>query len=1115
MKRLSLILLLLVLSIGGLSAQTVGKVVSGTIIAGDDNSPIAGATIRAKNTKGKGTISDINGKFRLLLPDNEDAVIVSFVGYASREITAGKELRIVLKPEAEALKEVMVVAYGTATKQQFTGSAVTVSGDKLKLKSMNVTKALEGEVPGVQVISTSGQPGTSAQIVVRGIGSTNSFTSPLYVVDGVPYGNSMNGIDPADIQSISVLKDASATALYGSRAANGVVLISTKRGADGAIRVNAEVKYGINKRTLPLHDVITSPEEYMELSYQALSNKYNYLKTTRPKGLENATINELLFTPGIGIIPEYNIWTVPENQALIDPQTGKFNPNAKRIYTPENWADHVFRTGKRTEANVNMSGGNTKLSFFTSLGFLSDEGYYINSGFNRFNLRNNLTANVTDNFRNTFNVAYSRTEMDNPGQENNTNNGFAFVGNMPPIYPVFRHRLVKDKDGEAGSIIMDTKLPGRPVYDYGEYKSGSRGFFGLINPAGSVQLDQQNTVTNNVSSNYTGELSFLDHFKFSVNAGYQVNGTERNILANPYYGDSKGTGSLERNHWGSTNLTFNQILSWQNKFGLHNWDAFVAHESYSYKYREDYVRKSGSVQGNVPQLSDFVKMEEIDGYDFGYNLESYFGQLRYDYNNRYFISASLRTDGSSRFADGHRWGVFGSLGAAWMVSNEEFMKSQNVFDMLKLKASWGRIGNQDIDMGFGDVPNYFTYLDFYKMSNVNDKPIFTFNNKGNPNLTWEVSNSYNIGLESRLWDALTLNIDWFSRTVSQMLFRKDVNPSVGYVATPVNDGKLRNTGVEVDLRWDIYKKSDWNIAARLNMAHYSNVIVQMPKAPTGAEKAFQVKGSYGWARGHSLYDHYGYTYKGVDPTNGKPLFKAYRKPELLPDGSTKKDKAGNIVYSYLADYEDFVSNKKGNISEYEETTVNRTADAVKEYTGHTALPTLTGGFGFDIGYKGLTLNTSFAFGLGGYAYDYTYANLMNSDEVGKHNYHVDIRKAWKPVAEGQKPAVTDVPMLSSGVIPYTSAKDTSNRFLTSRSYLTISNVRLSYQLPQSVTSKLNLKNLGFYISGDNLYSFTARRGFFSGTTLSGGSDHIEGTSVRPTQRYLPVATFTAGIQVGI
>ena len=1094
MKRISLLLLCLLIGIGWASAQTAGKVVSGTVIAGDDNSPIAGATVRAKDTPGKGTLTDIDGKFRLIVPGNEKVIIISFVGYKSREVEAKRNLRVVLQPSTEALEEVLVVAYGKTTKQAFTGSAATISGEKLQLKSQDVTKALEGEIPGVQVINRSGQPGLSADIIVRGIGSVNSDTSPLYVVDGVPYGNSMSGIDPADIASLSVLKDASATALYGARAANGVVLITTRGGREGKTRVEAEVKYGINMRTIPLHDVITSPEEYLEMAYQSVKNKYDPkvggVSLVNKKGqpiYKNGFVDEL-FDNDNGMGHQYNMWNV-EAKDLINPQTGKFNPNVKRRFTPESWRDNVFHVGKRTEATVRMSGGSNRNNYYTSLGYLSDEGYYIGSDFERLTARSNLNFNVNDALKTSMNVSYSYSKMDKPGQTDSSNNGFAFVNAIPPIYPVFEH----DEDGK---LVPDPRVPGENKYDYGE----GRRHMGMINPAGAVQLDRDKIIKNSLSINANATYTFLGDFQFASNVGYQYQRDLRNTLTNPYYGDAKNIGRLYRTSTDDYSLTFNQILSWAHKYDLHNLDAFIAHESFSENYGYQYDGKSMAVLADQLELNNFVKMDDITSWSLGYALESYFGQFRYDYDNRYFLSVSIRRDGSSRFKKGNRWGTFGSMGVAWLMTGEEFMQSAKPYiNSLKLKASWGRVGNQSIMLGLGeDIPNYYLWEDFYSVSNLSDLPAFKFYSKGNKDLTWEVSNSINAGIEARFFDRMNLNVDWFSRTTTDMLFMQQVAPSQGFAYLPVNDGALLNTGIEADLNADIVKTDDFRFGVRLNLAHYTNRLTKMPfdKVLNEPQK-FKMQGDFGWAEGHSIYDFIARKWIGVNKENGQPQYAAYIDTK-------EKDPEKK----YVTNLQEWLAVKGHDMSQLKPDTISNATKAVRDFNGKSAIPDVTGGFGVDLEYKGVSLSSSFAFGIGGWAYDGVYQNLMNSVVIGTTNWHKDMLNAWTP----ENPN-SDIPANVSGVNPYTYANYSSDRFLTSRSYLSISNVRLAYSLPKSWLERASITGLSLYLSGDNLYYFTARRGFYSGHSISGGRDHGDNVSVRSTQRYLPYATFTAGMKV--
>ena len=520
MRKSLLFILLLTLSVGVGWAQKKHNTVTGVVIAADDKEPVVAASVTCVEFPSHGVLTDVNGKFTLQLPAEAKTLKVSSIGYISQTVAiTGKELRIILKNEERSIDKVVVVAYGTQSKNSFTGSAARIDVASLTKKTgSNITSALEGASPGVQVFTTSGQPGAAATVQIRGIGSVNSSTAPLYVIDGVPYTSLLSGFNMADVENLTVLKDASATALYGARAANGVVLITTKQGKAGHLSFDAEIKTGFNLRYLPQYDVIDSPEEYMEVAYEAMKNSYERFglkekleqlyknpkaKFAPGKSIADAPKNaaDLLFFPGIlageedsnGLWDRYNLWKAGAGQ-MIDVNTGKFNRNYKRLYDPESWRDHIFRTGRITETNVRVSGGSDKVNFSSSLGYQDNIGYYIGSEFNRLNLRNNVTVHPTKALKISLGLAYSRSQTKSPGQGSNSNNGFQFVNQIPSIYPVFEHN-------QEGKIISDPKIPGGKSYDYGQTEEGSRAYSGGINPAGAVRLDRDDDLTNLTTGN--------------------------------------------------------------------------------------------------------------------------------------------------------------------------------------------------------------------------------------------------------------------------------------------------------------------------------------------------------------------------------------------------------------------------------------------------------------------------------------------------------------------------------------------------------------------------------------------------------------------------------------
>ena len=1091
-RKLMLLLTCLFVGIGLVTAQVTK--VTGTVISEEDGLPVVGASILVKGTT-VGTVTDMDGKFTLSnVPSSAKTLLVSFIGMASQEVPIKQNLSIILKSDTEVLDEVMVVAYGGATKRSFTGSATEIKGDQIALKSpTELSKALAGEVAGVQVMSTSGQPGTNASIRIRGLGSAYSSRSPLYVVDGIPFEADLSGIDPSDIASTTILKDATATALYGSRAANGVVLITTKKGESGKTRVDAEVKYGANMRLIPQYDVIDSQERYTELTWESLRNYGMYRAGfNNEEAAKWASTN--LFQSKYGIAPIYNMWNA-EGADLIDPNTGRFNGGISRKYTPEKWEDYLFRTGQKLDATVKISGGNDKLTHYTSFGYLKDEGYYISSDYERFNIRNNMSGDVTSWLKATTALSYAYMETNKPGQaDDNMNNGFQFINGMPSLFPVFAH----DADG---NVVQDEKIGGNK-YDYGMNAGYSRPFASGINPAGALLLDKNEIISHQFNGNASLEARFLNHFKFAANFGLQYLGSAENELKNPYYGDSEGKGSIYKAQTNFVNFTANQILSWSQSFGKHNLDAFVAHESTNSKTAVSYGSKSKIVRPGNVEWSNGVIMDYLESYTYGYAIESYFGQVRYDFDNKYFLHGTLRMDGSSRFAKGNKWGTFGSVGAAWAITNESFMQDISWLKNLKYKISWGVLGNQD----FITTPvaaGYYPYEDLYTINNLNDEYSFSFKFKGNPDLTWERSSTINTGIEFNIADIFEGEVEYFHKTTSDMLFMKQVAPSLGYASYPVNDGELVNKGVEFSLTTHILNKKDLKLDFRLNGGYYNNKMTKMPiDETTGKEKPIEISRYYGWANGHSLYDFYMREYAGVNPETGMAMYNQYYN--VKADGSKE----------LITDMETYKATKGINKLETEQT--SDWSQATKKFVDKSGIPALQGGFGFDLYVKGFSLNTTFAYGLGGYGYDYNYAAIMHNGTSGSYNWHKDIENRWQKAGD-----ITDVPRLSNdyggGADNTNYANSSSTRFLTSRSFLNLTNLRIGYEFPKSLVSKMHLGGLNVFVSGDNLLYISARKGYIS-MASSGNSDNVNNDNGNDSgesgrSQYAPLSTIMGGIKV--
>ncbi len=1054
--------LLFFVSMGMANAQS--KVITGNVTSADDGLPIPGVTIMVPGTT-VGTTSDFDGNYELRVDDGVTTLRFSFIGMQSQDIQIGNQttINVVLELSMTSLDEVIVVAYGTATKKSFTGSATQISGAKLQRKNTTeITKALAGEIAGVQVINTSGQPGTNATIRIRGYGSVNASRAPLYVVDGVPFNGDLSGLDPSDVESYTVLKDASATAIYGSRGANGVILVTTRKGQKGDDRIDIEVKRGVNMKLIPEYNVISSPELYTELTWEGLKNKYTAQGAANPA--QDAS-DDLFGTSGIASY--YNLWNVDGDQ-VIDPATGKMNPNANRRYTPNNWGDEIFHTGAKTEATVKMSGGNEKSSYFTSLSYLGDEGYYINSNYDRFSARVNVEHKIKDWLKGSLNLSYSYSELNDPGQGTNANNGFAFVNNMPPIFPVY----VRDA---AGNIIEDPLIGGN-MYDYGfDRGTGTRAYGGNINPAGAVQLDQREAIRNQTTINANIEAKLTKHLKFNATFGSQFYDDKQSQLTNFYYGDAAGIGRIYKDADARFSYTSNQILSYTNSFNDHNFSAFIAHENSFYKRTFMFGRKSNIAHPEIIEFNNAVILDDLSSYIVDWALESYFGQINYDYNEKYFFHATIRRDGTSRFPN-NKWGTFGSVGGAWMVSKENFFSGISFINDLKLKVSYGVLGNQDI----GNYPTF----DQYTIANLDDEISIAFFYKGNPNLTWEKSKTFNIGAEMNISNILDLELEYYVKNTDQLLFNKQVSPSLGYSQYPVNDGKLKNSGIELSGLLRVINTADLKIDFTFNASSYSSELTRMPvDETTGLEKNIEVHGAYGWAKGHSIFDFYVREYAGVDVQTGESMWYKYYSEV----GGVKE---------YFTDMEMFKA-ENPTLTEFGKETTTVYSDATTKFVGKSAIPKIMGGFGLNFKYKAFELSTQFIYSIGGYGYDFIYAQQMDNIDPGANNWNSDILNRWQNPGD-----VTDIPRLTAGYD--TDISRQSTRFITSSAFLNLNNIRLSYTLPSNLVDKLNLSNMSIWVAGDNLFVLSNRQGYTPVTAEDNNTNR---------SRYVPLSSLTVGIKI--
>lgn len=1052
MKKIALMLLGIAL-FGVLIAEAQVKSITGTVTSSDDGSGIPGVSVNVKGTT-IGTVTNLSGEYLLDVPEDAKILVFSFIGMATQEVEITKNvIDVEMKTSSVDVDEVMVVAYGTSTKGSFTGSAGVVKAEELgKRQVSDVSNALAGSVAGVQTLSSNGQPGTSSSVRVRGVGSINAGKNPLYVVDGVPFDGDLSSISTSDIESMTVLKDAASTALYGARGANGIIIITTKKGEKGKAKINFDAKFGSNSRMITNYDVLTSPKNYTETAYQAIYNAA-YYNLDYSSIDANAYANSVITSTSSGGYG-YQIYTVPEGEVLIG-TNGSLNPNAtlgysdgEYYYTPDDWADETFQNNIRQEYNLSISGGTDKSDYFISLNYLEDEGIISNSGFERFSGRFKGDHQLKDWLKVGVNVNYNNITSKYPSSQTSTTssaNAFFIANFIAPVYPVY----VRDADTQQIMTNGDRK-----VYDYGDGASTNqtRSFMVLANPVGDLIYNKRNYYMDIVNSNFYAEISPVTGLKLTAKYGMNVDNTRRYTMGNAYMGQTSSYGGYS-SQYNSRTYGFDQQYIADYKFpmnGEHQLDMMVGYDGYTYTYEYTYAYAENLYDPESYYLSNAIDNPDVAGEKDTYVTKGIFSRLNYSYNEKYFANIAYRRDASSRFSSDNRWGDFWSASAAWMISDENFMTISWI-DMLKIKASLGQQGNDAIG-------NYYAYTDQYTVSGSEGVFSVTLDYKGNEDLTWETSTSYNVGVEYALFgDKLSGTIEYFGRKSSDMLYYKPVANSLGYSQIPMNIGSMTNSGVEFDVNYSILNTNDIKLSVNANATFLKNKINELHPDLEGE----LIDGSRIYEEGESMYRYYLVEWAGVDSETGKALYYAEED-----DGSryTTDD------WSEAADY---------------------------KVATDDLLPTVYGGFGVSVEAYGFDASIQCSYQLGGEIYDSGYQRLMHggTSSYAGNNWHKDIYKAWT-----EENTNTDVPRLDAND-QY--ANSTSTRWVTSSDYLCINNITVGYSLPSRLIKKIKLEKCRIYFVADNVALFSARKGL----------DPRQSYTSSTTAVYTPIRTLSGGVNL--
>lgn len=942
-----------------LTSAAQQKTVTGMVTSSEDNLGIPGVTVLIKGTT-IGVVTDVDGNYSIQASPGQ-ILVFRFTGQKTQEVTVGaaNTIDIVMQPDLLNLEEVVVVAYGVQKREASTGSVGEVKSSEIQnVPETSIEKMLSGKVAGVQVTATSGQPGANTQIRIRGISSINAGSEPLYVIDGIPVmsgdqsfftntGNALASLNPNDVESMTILKDAAASSIYGSRAANGVILITTKSGKAGAAKMNFRASYGVEQ--------IANDNGYRPLTAE------EYLAFQR-----TAVINA-------GGNPD-------------DPSNSKYYfPNSLLDGPITDWMKELTRTGSIYSAELSAQGGSDRTQHFFSGLYDKHEGIVYGSDFTKFSIRSNVDHQLNKKLKLgvRFNGAYS-VANDVPMQSMYYVNPLFAMMMIKPFTPI------RNDDGTYNLIIPENAN---------------------ANPRATAEYDPQWEKQYRLNTNGFLEYQIIKGLTAKTANSIELTDGEGVRYWSPEANYGETLGYLQTSRTKYVLLTTSNTLNFDKEFGSHNLSIVGGQEASKFDYNEYYI-VSPNVDPNIPFPNTATSDDDdADYYETAYTIMSFFGVARYNYDNKYYLQASLRTDGSSRFGSKNRWGTFWSVGASWNIHKEHFMDNVEFINMLKLRGSYGISGNFNIG-------NYAQY-GLYGAGQYNGNSVMVPTQPSNPDIGWENNTGYNAGLDFALFDRITGSFDVYSRKTLDMLLAYPLSRTSGFSSITTNIGSIKNEGIEFMLDGTLITGNNFEWSAGFNVAHNNSTILDLGKdeqfIPGNNRLVHKV--------GEHLYSFYLYDYAGVNPANGDAMW----------------------------------YNENGELT-------NNYAQARRIIAG-TPEPKLTGGINTKLAAYGVTLDVNL---------EYKWGNLVSIEEnryansdgyswpnTGA-NTQLDYWTTPGQIARNPKPIANNTTS-SNGY--------RSTRWLYDGSYLRLKNITLSYNLPRAVVNKMKMQNLRVYASAVNLYTF--------------------------------------------
>ena len=1111
MKRFTLLLANVLLICSAALAQVT---ITGTVVSASDNEPIIGATVNVVGTQA-GTATDIDGRFTLTVPSTNSQLKVSFIGMTPITVKAENGMVIEMHSNTQDLDEVVVVAYGTAKKSALTGAVSQVTAQQIEARPVtSVTSALEGTTTGLVVNSTYGQPGSDASIRIRGFASINGSNEPLYVIDGVPFGGNISDLNSADIESITVLKDATSAALYGNRAGNGVILINTKRGHNDKVRINASAMMGTYTRGIPEYDRMNA-RQWMNAMMQSYAREHYAAGNSGDKTM---SWDQAIANANAGIITDYlhyNIFDQPDND-LFNGIYLKNNAQIKSgIADDLDWFKAAIRSGFRQDYTLSGDGGNQMANYYFSAGYTKEDGYTKESGFERITGRASVNLNPKKWFKTGMTLAGSHQLTNfHSDNEDSYKNAFGYCRNIAPIYPIHLHDMTTGDYmvDENGNLIFDSgDINGRTQYSGRHY-------------LWETELDMDKTYRNVLNGQAYMTFVLPYGFDLTVKGDLNVRNTENREYNNAIIGDGQGNNArTKRTIYRYKNYTLQQLLNWKQTYGnRHAFEVLLGHENYYYKYNYLYGFKANETLAGHVDMINFSDIQNLYDYENNDRRESYLGRLIYGLDDKYIFEGTFRRDGSSRFHKDHRWGNFYSIGGTWVMSREDFINKYDWINNLKFRVAYGEVANDR-------AADYYSYMALYDITVNGGMGALVKSQLTNELLSWESVRNLSIGLEGRLFNRLNFGLDYFIKGSKDLIFNLNQPLSAGATSTSsavsqvqVNLGNMVNRGIEFSADADIIQTKDLRFNMGLNLTFIQNKITKMPDIyNVGGEKdeytAGLQSGQYNYRKGHSMYSFYTYTYKGIDDMTGKALYTFNDHDYYVPGmttGSTEGLEAIPEGEYVVIDGVPYV---------YKPATYGK-----REWHG-SAMPKLYGSFNPTIDYKNFTLSGIFSFQLGGKCIDWTYQSLTSMGG-SPSAIHADMENAWIKDLNGTAVTYTDdqikgmtvtdaegnsyvnypgsrldpngTPAVYSADNSYNSA--TSDRYITSSNYFIIKNIGLTYRLPRFILDKIGFTYISLNATVENLYTKSARKGMNPQQSFSG---YVGDIMVTPR-------VFSFGVKIG-